>query len=324
MTTALRFSTPHIAAAHRAERFRLLHITTIPMSLVFLRGQVAFMQERGLEIEVASSPGPELEAFGAEHGIRVTAVPMQRRISPRADMQALAQLRRLIRRFRPHILHAHTPKAGLLGTLAGALERVPFRIYHMRGLPLMGHMGARRQLLRITERLSCAAAHRVLCVSRSLRDVAIAERLCDPAKLRVLVGGSGNGVDAAGRFDRSLLPLGTRAVKRAGLRVPEHATVIGFIGRIVRDKGIVELANAWQRLRDEHADAYLLLVGPPETEDPVPAAVLDQLRNDPRVRLVGEDWNTPPLYSAMDLVVLPTYREGFPNVPLEAEGGNPG
>ncbi|HYW06546.1 MAG TPA: glycosyltransferase family 4 protein, partial [Longimicrobium sp.] len=217
---------------------------------------------------------------------------------------------------RPHIVHSHTPKGGLLGMMAAWMNRVPVRIYHIRGLPLMTATGRRRTLLRWTERVACSLAHQVLCVSHSVRDVAVAEGLCPPDKIRVLLGGSGNGVDATGRFDPA-----RNAAARAELRVkhsiPADAEVLGFVGRVVRDKGIVELAVAWAVLRDEFPSMHLLLVGPLEPQDPVPPATLEALRADPRVHFVGPA-DSAPYYAAMDLLVFPTYREGFPNVPLEA------
>jgi glycosyltransferase involved in cell wall biosynthesis len=318
MTTPAAVQDRPMAGASDDRPFRLLHITTVPMSLVFLRGQLAYMQARGADIHLVSSPGPALDSFAAEHGVPATPVVMNRRISPIADLAALAELTAVIRKLKPDIVHAHTPKAGLLGMIAAAIERVPVRIYHMRGLPMLGRTGIQRKLLRLSERTACAAAHRVLCVSHSLREVALAERLCAPAHIKVLAGGSGNGVDAIGRFNPDTLPPDTRRRVRNDLRIPEHARVIGFVGRLVRDKGIAELAHAWEQVRSEHAGAYLMLVGPEEAGDAVPPQLLEQLRTDPRVRLVGENWETPPLYAAMDLVVLPTYREGFPNVPLEA------
>jgi lipopolysaccharide/colanic/teichoic acid biosynthesis glycosyltransferase/glycosyltransferase involved in cell wall biosynthesis len=298
--------------------FRLLHITTVPMSLGFLRGQVQFMEERGFRFHALCSPGADLDEFGRRHGVPVFGVEMPRSITPLRDLAAVRRIVRVIQRVRPHIVHAHTPKGGLLGMIAAALTGVPVRIYHMRGLPLMGAAGPKRRLLRWTERLSCALAHRVFCVSNSLRDVALGEGLCPPEKITVLAGGSGQGVDADGRFNPDRLGGPARAEARARLGIPAGAPVIGFVGRLVRDKGIVELTDAWRRLRAEFPDAHLLLVGPFEPQDPIPAEVVAFLQNDPRVHLTGMDWDTPPLLAAMDLLVLPTYREGFPNAPLEA------
>ncbi|MEW5918314.1 MAG: sugar transferase [Gemmatimonadota bacterium] len=288
------------------------------MSLVFLRGQVGFMQQRGIDVSVLSSPGPDLDDFSRTNGVRAYSVHMRRAITPLSDLAALWAMLRVVLSLRPHIVHAHTPKGGLLGMLAAALGGVPFRVYHMRGLPMTTASGWRRALLWLTEWIACRLAHRVFCVSHSLRRLAVIARVCSANRIDVPFGGSGNGVDATERFNRGLLAADARSETRAKFDVPQNARVIGFVGRLVRDKGIVELAQAWRRLRDEFPDAHLLLVGPLEAHDPIPRDVEQQLRNDDRVHFAGMDWNTPPLYAAMDVVALPTYREGFPNVPLEA------
>lgn len=297
---------------------RLLHVVTIPMSLTFLRGQGGLMHARGFDVHALSSPGDLLAAFGANEGVTVHAVPMSRRISAFGDLRAVAALYRAIRRIRPTLVHAHTPKGGLLGMIAAALAGVPVRVYHMRGLPMMSATGGRRLLLRQTERLSCALAHRVLCVSHSLRDAAVAEKVCPPDKIRVLGHGSGQGVDARTRFNPAGLSPGARVATRRRFGIPDDARVVGFVGRIVCDKGVRELLDAWRMLQAEYPDAHLLVVGPFERRDTVPTDVEFALRNGPRIHLTGLDWETPPLYAAMDVVALPTYREGFPNVALEA------
>lgn len=299
-----------------ARSLRLVHVTTVPESLGFFVGQVGFMKARGFEVHALSSPGPLLDAFGAREGVPTHAVEMPRSISPGHDLGAVRRLAATLRSIRPHVVHSHTPKGGLLGTMAAWMTRVPVRIYHIRGLPLMTATGRRRALLRWTERVACSLAHQVLCVSHSVRDVAIAEGLCPPEKIRVLLGGSGNGVDAAGRFDPAR-NAPARAELRAKHSIPAEAEVLGFVGRVVRDKGILELAAAWAALRDEFPAAHLLVVGPLEPQDPVPPATLAALRADPRVHFVGPA-DSAPYYAAMDLLVFPTYREGFPNVPLEA------
>jgi glycosyltransferase involved in cell wall biosynthesis len=296
----------------------LLHVTTIPMTLTFLKGQVGYMKDRGFRVHVVSSSGPDLTRFASEEQVPVSSVDMERRITPIRDLRAMLGMWRVLRRVRPTIVHAHTPKAGMLGMITATLTRVPARIYHMRGLPLLGATGLRRWLLWWSERVSCSLAHRVLCVSPSIQEVAVRQGLVPADKLKVLGKGSGNGVDARGRFDPDRLGPSSRTATRSRLGIPPSALVIGFVGRLVRDKGIVELAAAWKVLRDRHPKAHLLLVGPFEPQDPVPPDIRESLQRDARVHLTGLDWDTPPLYAAMDVVVLPTFREGFPNVPLEA------
>jgi glycosyltransferase involved in cell wall biosynthesis len=288
------------------------------MSLTFLTGQVGYMKARGFEVRAVSSPGKELAEFAAREGVRADPVPMSRAISPFDDLVALHRLVAKLREWRPHVVHSHTPKGGLLGMIGAWLARVPVRVYHIRGLPFVTASGARRSLLRWTEKVSCRLAHRVLCVSHSVRDAAVTEGLCPAQKVIVLAGGSGNGIDAEGRFNPQRVEPGTRETVRATYGIPPDAQVIGFVGRLVRDKGIVELADAWRLLREAFPNLRLLLVGPVELRDPVPPEVIQSLRSDPRVHLTGENWDTPPLYAAMDVVVLPSHREGFPNVPLEA------
>jgi glycosyltransferase involved in cell wall biosynthesis len=297
---------------------RLVHVTTVPMSLTFLRGQVGFMKARGYRVYALSSPGPDLDAFSEAEGVEVRAVEMPRRITPLRDLRAVLALLREFRRIEPVIVHAHTPKGGLLGMITARLGGAPVRIYHMRGLPHLTARGWKRRLLIATEWISCRLAHQVLCVSHSIRREAVAAGVCPSEKIKVLLGGSGNGVDAGGRFDPGRQGAAARGETRSRFGIPHDAVVVGFVGRIVRDKGVIELARAWQVLREERSDLHLLLVGPFEPQDPLPEEVHSVLRDDDRVHHAGMDWNTPPLYAAMDVVALPTYREGFPNVPLEA------
>lgn len=312
-----------MAGASAGRRFlvsgvRLVHVTTVPLSLLFLRGQAGYMRERGYEIQAISAPGEELEAFSRAEGIVVHSVPMLRRITPVRDLFSLFRLVRLLRRLDPHIVHSHTPKGGLLGMISATLASVPVRVYHMRGLPMVTARGFRRLLLRTAEWVSCRLAHRVICVSHSVRQLALAERLCPPEKAVVLAGGSGQGVDARGRFDPDRLEPGSAASVRARYGIEPDVPVIGFVGRIVREKGICELLQAWRSLRRSYPDAHLLMVGPIEPQDPLPPEAEESLRGDPRIHMAGMQRELPPFYAAMDVVVLPTHREGFPNVPLEA------
>lgn len=296
---------------------RIVHIITIPESFGLMRGQLAYMAAHGVAISAISSPGEALDALSQRERVPVYGVPMARRITPFADAVAVLRIYRVLRQIRPDIVHAQTPKGGLLGTIAAWLARVPVRIYHIRGLPLTVATGMRRALLRITERIACGLATQVLCVSHSLREVAVADGLCSAGKIKVLAGGSGNGVDADERYNPQRTKSEREAIRNA-LGIPRKAIVAGFVGRIVRDKGVIELTRAWSTLREEYPDLCLLVAGRFEDQDPIPDDVGAALRTDPRIRLVPWWDDMPSLYSAMDLVVLPTYREGFPNVPLEA------
>ena len=299
-------------------RVRLVHVLTVPESFLFLRGQLGYMHERGFELWGISSSGPYQGTIAALEPITLATVEMPRRITPLADLRAVRALVAAIRRVRPTIVHAHTPKGGLLGMLAARAVGVPVRVYHMRGLPMLTARGVRRALLRWSERIACACAHRVICVSHSVRAVAVAERLVAADRIVTLCGGSGNGVDAYGRFAPRPADRTLRAERRAQWSLPPDAVVVAFVGRVVRDKGVVELAQAWTALRERHPDAHLVIAGAVEPQDPVPEAVLAGLRGDARVHFLGHADEVRDVYAAADLIVLPTHREGFPNVPLEA------
>jgi glycosyltransferase involved in cell wall biosynthesis len=202
--------------------------------------------------------------------------------------------------------------------LAAAARRIPIRVYHMHGIRGMTAAGWRRRLLMTTERIACRLSTSVLCVSASTRRTAIDEGLCTPDKLVVLGAGSCNGIDARYRFDPGRFDEQARAATRARLNIPASAPVIGFVGRLVRDKGIGELASAWERLASEFPELHLILVGEEEAEDPVPAPAMATLREHPRVRFVRWVTDPAPYYAVMDVVALPTRREGMPYVPLEA------
>jgi glycosyltransferase involved in cell wall biosynthesis len=297
---------------------RLLHVTTVPMTLCFVAGHVAHGKSRGFEVHVLSSPGEALDEFARDLQVEAHAVPMARRIAPLSDLAALWGIVRVMRRVRPTIVDAHTPKGGLLAMMAAALCRVPVRVYHQHGLPLMTATGLKRRLLRGTERIACRLAHQVICISPRLREVLIGEGLCPPGRITVLEHGSIDGVEADGKFDPAGVSTEWAERVRARYQIPPSASVIGFVGRVVRDKGLIELVQAWRGLREEWPSLHLLVAGPFESEDPIPADVDATLRSDPRIHLAGMVHDMPSVYRTLDLLVLPSYREGFNTALLEA------
>lgn len=301
-----------------APPIRLLHVTTVPMTFVFLRGQLDFMKSKGVEVHVMAAPGADMEVLAREEGVTAHAVPMARRITPFRDLITLLRMARVFRSLRPDIVHASTPKGGLLGTIAGRITGVPLVIYHVRGLPYTAARGVQGKLFRLTELVACGLAHQVLCVSHSVKTQLLADRLANPAKTVVLGNGSSNGVDAVKRFNPETVNTSKTNELKANLGIPEHSLVAGFVGRLVGDKGLHDLETAFALVLQSHPDAHLLIVGGWEPRDAVNRVTRERLESNPHVHFAGEQRDTASYYSVMDLVVLPTLREGFPNVPLEA------
>ncbi len=297
---------------------KLIYITTVPISLGFLHGHVGYLESQGFEIQVISSPGEALDAFGRAEAVPAHAVKMERRISPLRDLTSLPHLWQKLRALKPDLVHALTPKAGLLGTLAARLAGVPAVVLSINGLPQMIQPGLLRTLLNGTTRLSCRLADLVWCDSFSLREHVERAGLCSPQKLTVLGHGSVRGVDARHAFSPDQYgPLARQEIRhRHG--IPMDSRVLGYVGRLVADKGMHELAEAWRSLRDRHPDLHLLLIGAAEAVDPMPAEDEHLFRSDPRVHLAGQRRDVAAYFAAMDVNVMPSYRESFGIANIEA------
>jgi len=295
----------------------LVLIVTVPVSAIFFRGQLKRLREGGFRVTFICNPGPQSAGLKAE-GADVIAVPMEREISLLKDMKSLWQLWRVLRRIRPDITNVGTPKAGLLGGLAARLAGVPLRVYTLHGLRLETTSGFKRWLLTQMERIACANAQYVRSVSLSLRDRAVALRLVSKNKAYVVGRGSSNGVDVE-LFRSTPSRIDEAAALRMELNIPADVPVVGFVGRLTRDKGIAELYRAFIRLKEQYPELRLLLLGDFEKGDPVAAEIRDGLKKEPNIVFAGMVKDTPRYYAAMNILALPTYREGFPNVPLEAQ-----
>jgi glycosyltransferase involved in cell wall biosynthesis len=297
----------------------LVQITTVPLTLdVFLRGHIGYLRAHGFRVSAITSPDARVAEIARRDALPIYTVPMTRTIHPLADGVALARLWRLLRELRPAIVHAHTPKASLLGALAARAAGVPVVAVSIFGLAQMTRTGLTRRLLDATTRISTALADWVWCDSHSVRDHLVRERLAPSHKVSVLGHGSVKGVDAAHTFCPARFTAADRQRVRAHHGIPPHALVLGFVGRIVADKGMHELATAWRSLREGRPDVHLLLVGPFEAHDPLRPADDTLFRTDPRVHLAGMREDVAEHLAATDIFVMPSYREGFGVTNIEA------
>lgn len=296
---------------------RLLRITTVPVSLkLLLEGQMNYFMEHGFELRAVSADGPEVRDL-AQSGIRHTIVPMTRKITPVRDLVALVRLIRIIREFQPDIVHTHTPKAGLLGMIAAWICRVPIRFHTVAGLPLMESTGWKKRLLLMTERITYACATHVFPNSEGLKRY-IEKAVVISTPMRVIGKGSSNGIDTA-FFSRTPEVMTHARSIRAQNNIGDHEIVFSFVGRIVRDKGISEIIQAFRRLSETHEHIRLFLIGPFEQDlDPLTDDELMYLHSNPRVVLAGFQKDVRPWLAASDVFVFPSYREGFPNVVMQA------
>lgn len=295
----------------------LVLIVTVAMSTVLFRGQIRRLREEGFRVSLISNPGPQTHEAEMQ-GAQVITIPMERDIALFRDLISLWRLWRTLRRIRPNIVNVGTPKAGLLGGLAARLARVPRRVYTLHGLRLETAIGWKRSLLKVVEYVSCHNAQYVCCVSPSVRERAVQLGVLDRKKAYVIGAGSINGIPCEHYQPTPERILQAQEV-RSALGIPASAPVIGFVGRFTRDKGFTELHGAYARLRQLLPDLHLLLVGDFEEGDPVDPAIREQLQSDAHVHFTGFVPDAAPYYHVMDLLALPTHREGLGLVCLEAQ-----
>lgn len=302
--------------AKTTETIKILRVVTSSISFKLIDGQAQFMQQQGYQVITASGRPFPKEEIPQLKGVRFIPQPhLVRPISIKEDLLALRDMIRLIRKERPDIIHSHTPKAGLMGMLAGWLCRVPIRIHTVAGLPLLVHSGFKRKVLNLVERITYRCATYVYPNSHKLRDTIISLRLASPDKLRVIGDGSSNGINVQ-HFCKEL--FAEEFVDPIRKQLGGSFTFI-FVGRIVRDKGICELVEAFTCLQQEHPDARLLLVGDFEQKlDPLPEDVYHTIQSHPAIYCAGWQDDVRPWLVAADALAFPSYREGFPNVVMQA------
>jgi glycosyltransferase involved in cell wall biosynthesis len=297
---------------------RLLYLVSDPITAdCFLRGQLAYLRNEGFEVHLATAQGPLLDSVAAATGVSPHPIPIAREIRPWADLRTLLRLRALMRRLQPDLVHASTPKAGLFGTLAARRAGVAHRVYLVRGLRLETERGLKRWLLSRAERAAARAATLLFCVSDSLARRYAELGLAPAERISVLARGSSNGVSLE-RF-AAARDAGARSIARQRLGLPLDVPVVGYVGRLTRDKGIADLVAAFlDVVRPALPAARLVLVGDFEPGDPVDAFTRRRIEASPEIVTHPFIDDLAVEYAAFDVLAFPSYREGFPNAPLEA------
>ncbi len=294
---------------------KIIRTTTIPGSLnTFCHGLLKELQEQdGYEMVAVSSPGDALREIEEREGVRTVAIPMERHISPLRDLKSLLGLISVFRKEKPTMVHSMTPKAGLLSMMAAWFCRVPVRVHTFTGLVFPTATGLTQKILILTDRITCACATHIVPEGEGVKND-LANYRITKKPLKVLGHGNVRGIDLD-HFDPESPEVQTGA---AQIRKPDIFTFV-FVGRLVRDKGINELVEAFGRLNKERPDTRLLLVGRQEPElDPLKPETLAAIDHDKSIEAVGQQSDVRPWLAASDVFVFPSYREGFPNVVIEA------
>lgn len=294
------------------QKLKIIRTSTVPTSLeTFCHGTLKRLSQ-WYEVVVVSSPDENLEKISRREGVRTIGVAMRRQISPLCDLLSLARLVKVFLKERPQMVHSITPKAGLLCMMAAWICRVPVRLHTFTGLVFPTSTGLKRRVLMLTDGITCACATHIVPegegVKHDLQHFGITHK-----PMRVLGYGNVRGVDME-YYSRT-----DEVMRFAEPIIRKSVFTFVFVGRIVRDKGIDELVSAFQRLHKEVPATRLILVGRFEDAiDPVSDATRQAIKSCDAIETVGMQQDVRPWYAASDALVLPSYREGFPNVVLEA------
>ncbi|MGA1979148.1 MAG: glycosyltransferase family 4 protein [Sedimentisphaerales bacterium] len=299
---------------------RLCIITTVPITVkAFFGEQLRFLQANGFDVTVITSPMiAQDERFGDSfpEGVTLKTVRTGRTIKPIEDAIALFRILAILKRGRFDIVEYATPKASLFGSIASWLVGVPVRLFLMWGSYYVTQKGIRKSIFKVCRKIVCRLSTDIAPDSKGGYQTAIKEGFCVAEKIAVVHRGSANGVDTEKFNPQKLAEAGMRI--RSELSLPRGAKVFGSVTPIVGDKGVNEMVAAFVKITEQYPDTYLLIVGQTTIKDPVKPATLEIIRNHPRIRNIGWQKEIVGYFAAMDIFVLPTYREGFGVVNIEA------
>lgn len=303
------------------DRKKILHVVNIYFVLpYFIGGQFKHFAHKGYQMFVACSPSAYLKQYAQDNLFSYIETPVRRSVSIKDDLLSIRNIYRYIRQNKIGIVEGHTPKGGMIAMMAAWLARVPKRIYFRHGLVYETSHGLKRFILVSVDRVTSALATKVVCVSPSLMERSIEDHLCPASKMTILAKGTCNGIDTQGKFNPENIDADKLKQYREKYGISDDDWVVGYTGRLVRDKGIIELVRAFHKLGENHPHMKLLLMGMFEERDALPDDVKEKILHDKSVIYTGfinEDQQY--FYAMMNVYVLPSYREGFPTGTLEAQ-----
>jgi len=297
---------------------KIVRITTVPISLkVLLKGQLNFMQQNGFKVIAISANGAEIEELKLQENCEHITIPLTRSINPFVDFICIIKLFFLFRKIKPSIVHSHTPKAGFVAMLAAYFARVPIRLHTIAGLPWSIERGFKKKVLKLVEKLTVFASSKVFVNSKNLLFYLKSENI-KGSKINLLGSGTSNGIDT-NYFSNSIEVKQNVEHLLIDNHINPNSFVWLFVGRVVKDKGIQELIEAFVKIQEKFPDDLLWIVGNEEPDlDPIDQMYRHILNSNKSIKLFGFQKDVRPFYSAANILAFPSYREGFPNVPMQA------
>lgn len=299
------------------QKLKLFRISTVPMSLnLLLNGQLQYLNHY-FDVTAISGEGKDLDIVNEREGVKVHPIEMHRKISLIQDVKSLWCLYQYFRKEKPDIIHSITPKAGLLSMIAGKMAGVPVRMHTFTGLIFPHKDGYMKHTLILMDRLLCKAATHVYPEGKGVREDLLNHKITNKP-LKVIANGNVNGVDVE-YFHPEAFSEDAKEQLRASLEIKKEDFVFVYVGRLVIDKGLRELVEAFDTISKNHKNVKLILVGPKENaQNPLKKNMFEIISNNENIISVGYQQDVRPYFSVSDVFVLPSYREGFPNAVLQA------
>jgi glycosyltransferase involved in cell wall biosynthesis len=300
---------------------KLIRVTTLPISMEkLLENQLEFMKSHFdiTAISRSESEGTYLEEYGKEVGMKTLPIEFTRAITPIQDVKSILKLYKYLKKEKPEIIHSHTPKAGMVSMIAAKLAGVPIRLHTVAGLPLEEAKGMKKVLLKSIEKITYAAATKVLPNSKGLKKTLLEFNLCQEKKINIIGKGSSNGINTTYFNPEKIAEKDINNLKKE-LGFKGDETILIYIGRLVKDKGVNELITTFDAISRTHKNCRLLLLGYYEQDrDPLNEETVRIIKENPTIIERGFIKDIRPYLLLSSFLVFPSYREGFPNVVLQA------